>query len=340
MLSASRGTTADLALDLGSSRTRVVVRSQGLVRDVPTVVALQSGPNGRTASAVGEEAHRMLGRTSTGTQVVRPVRGGVITQFEAAEHLLRHLVRESLPRARHPRLLTAVPTDASEVERRAMQESARAAGGREVHHIPSVLAAALGAQLPIFEPVGTMLLDVGAGRTEVSVISLGGLVVQRTVHVGGDTFDAHLVAWLKRTKDLLIGEPTAERVKIEVGGALPPRHARRVRIRGRDLKTGAPSTFDIDGHHIAEALQDVTSAIRKGVLAVLSKTPPEVCADIQGSGVILTGDGARLSGLDTLLSEATGLPFLLAEEPGRCVARGLQQVLDSNELYDRLVHTS
>ncbi len=288
--------------------------------------------------AHGAEARRLLGRTAADTKVVQPVRGGAISDYEASEHLLGHVLAGVGGRALlRPRVIIAVPTEASEVEKRALQESARAAGAREVVLVSSAISAALGAQLPVFDPVGSMVVNVGGGRTEVAVLSLGGLVSHEAIRLGGEALDGLLVQWLRRQHNLMVGEPTAERIKLEIGAAMQPSRLQMMRVRGRDLSTGAPSTLDLHGGHVAEAISEGVIAIRDTVLSVLANTPPELSADIHGSGVLLVGAAGQLPDLDTVLGEATGLPFLLADAPGQAIARGLSEMLADPELYERAV---
>lgn len=329
--------TVDLALDLGTSNTRIMGRGRGLLAEVPTVVAVQATPRGREIVATGVEARKMLGRTPAGTEVIRPVRGAVVVDFAATEHLLKALLSKSGARTfLRPKLLVVIAPDLSEVERKAVQESARAAGGRDVSLVPSPMAAALGAELPVTRPVGSMIVDVGGGRTDVAVISLGGLVAWRSVRIAGDQLDAAIAQWLRNDRDLLVGEHTAEAIKLRTGCVEPVDPPLTTRIRGRDISQGVPREVDLDSNEIRGAMQPVIDQIRDTVLEVLADTPPELAADILSRGVILCGGGAKLRGLDRLLRDATGLPVLQAEDPLRCVARGAARLLDDDALFERM----
>lgn len=333
---------ADLAVDLGTASTRVVVRGKGIVVDVPSVVATAARPRGREVVAVGDDAKKMIGRTPEGTRVVRPVRGGVVADFEATEQLLAALLRRATGRSlRRPRLLVTIPTGTTEVERRAVAESARAAGAGEVLLVASPIAAALGAGLPVNDPVGSMIVDVGGGRTHVAVLSLGGLVVRRSLQLAGDDLDDAITAWLRRKHGLLVGERTAETLKIRVGTVVPEASPElRMRIRGRDLSSGRPAEVDVTGDDVAQALSDAIGRIRKVVLEALQETPPELAADIVDRGVLLCGGTSHLRGLDARLRDDTGLPVLQAEAPESCVARGAGLLLDDADLLDRVAAAS
>lgn len=328
---------ADLAIDLGTSHVRVVSAGRGLVLEAPTAVAIRSGAGGREVVAVGDEAKKMLGRTPAGTEVVRPVRGGVVADFQATEALLRELIGRVGGRAlMKPRVLVCIPSTLTEVERRAVLESTRAAGSRDVTLAPTPMAAAIGAGLPITEPVGSMIVDVGGGRTEVAVTSLGGTVVRRGDTIAGDTMDEALVTWLLREHDLVVGTTTAEQIKLRVGCAMPVQPPTTTRIRGRDMHEGAPREVDVTSDDAAVALASTVDKLRDLVLATLQDTPPELAADIIDRGIVLCGGAAQLGGLDHLLREATGLPVLLAEDPARCVARGAARLLDDDVLFERV----
>lgn len=327
----------DLALDLGTCATRLAVRGRGVVTEVPTVVAVQHGAGGKTVVATGIAARKMLGRTPAGTEVVRPVREGVVVDFEATENLLRAVLASAGRTFLRPQVLVCVPLGHSEVERKAVQASLRAAGAREVVLLESPLAAVVGAGLPIERPVGSMLVDVGAGRTHVAVTSLGGVVVGRSLRVAGDAIDLAIVTWLRDERGLLVGEHTAEAIKLRIGCAGPLTPPVHMRVRGRDLHAGGPAEVELDSDQIAGAIAPVVRAICDGVLAVLRETPPEIAADILEAGVILCGAGSRLRGLDAFLRDATGLPMLSADDPPRCVARGACRVLEDDALYARLV---
>lgn len=328
----ARRAAADLGVDLGTASTRVVARGRGVVLDVPSVVATASRPRGREVVAVGDDARKMIGRVPEGTRVARPVRGGVVADFEATEQLLRALLAKAgAGGLRKPRLLVGVPSGTTEVERRAVQDSARAAGAGHVALVPCALAAAMGAELPVADAVGSMIVDVGAGRTHVAVVSLGGLVVQRSLQVAGDDLDEALAGWLREQHALVVGERTAETLKVRVGTVTPSVHADlKMRIRGRDVPSGRPREVDVTAHDVALALADGVQRIQQLVLDALRETPPELAADIVDRGVIVCGGTSALRGLDTRLKDDTGLPVLQAEHPTACVARGLGRLLDED----------
>jgi len=330
--------SADLAVDLGSWATRIVSRTAGLVLEEPTVLATAARPRGREVVAVGEEARRMMGRAPPGTEVIRPVRGGVIADFEATERLLRAFLSKLARGLRRPRLLVCIPTGTSEVERRAVQESARSAGAGDVFLAPTVVAAALGAELPVSDPVGSMIVDCGSGRTDAAITSLGGLVVRKSLQVAGDSLDDAVRAWLRRTSELLIGETTATRLKHHVGTLTPEVDAHLgMRIRGRHLGSGRPTEVDITAAALSEPLLEAATRIRGVVQETLREAPPELSADIIDRGILLCGGTSHLRGLATLLSEDSGLPVLQAEQPEHCVALGAGHLLADAELFERVV---
>ncbi len=330
--------SADLAVDLGTWATRIVSRTGGLVLEAPTVLATAARPRGREIVAVGEEAKRMMGRAPPGTDVIRPVRGGVIADFEATERLLKVFLGQLARGLRRPRLLVCIPSGTSEVERRAVQESARAAGAGEVFLAPKAIAAALGAELPVSDPVGSMIVDVGAGRTEAAITSLGGLVVRKSLQVAGDSLDDAIQAWLRRNHELLIGEATASRLKHHVGSLTPETDGHlAMRIRGRHLGTGRPTEVDITAQALSEPITEAVRRIRDVVKEALREAPPELSADIIDRGILLCGGTSHLRGLATLLSEDSGLPVLQAENPEHCVALGAGHLLEDADLFERVV---
>lgn len=336
---AARG-AADLAVDLGTACARLVVRGRGLVLEAPTVVATQQGARGRGVVAVGDEARRMLGRTPAGMAVVRPVRGGVVADFEATEQLLSWLFGHAGGRSLfRPRVLVCVPSGTTEVERRAVQECARAAGAREVLLVPTAMAAALGAGLQVTEPVGSLVVDVGAGRTDVGLVCLGGIVARASVEVAGHALDEAIRSWLRRNHSLAIAERTAETLKQHVGAATARAESRQMRIRGRDLVASAPRELDVTTADVAEALDAPVGRLRRALLDVLRETPPELSADLVDRGVLLCGAGSQLRELDAVLREDTGVPVLRVEDPGRCVARGAAALLEDAALCDRVAAT-
>lgn len=327
---------ADLALDLGSAHTRIVMRGRGVVLDVPTVVATSTRAGSRELVAIGQEAADMMGRAPADTQVARPVRGGVVADFEATERLVRALLEQvGATGLRRPRVLMCVPSGTSDVERRAVQESARAAGAGVVLLVASPIAAALGAELPIRDPVASMIVDIGAGRTHVAILSLGGIVVRGSVPVAGDALDAAIVEWIRVERGLAIGERAAETLKLRVASLMPdPRLT--MRIRGRDESTGRPREEEVVAEDLADAMDPTIQRIRRLVLDTLSQTPPELAADIVDRGLLMCGGTGQLRGLDAILREDTGLPVLRVTEPTRCVARGAERLLDDVELLERV----
>lgn len=332
-----RASTADLAVDLGTSNTRIVQRGMGVVHEAPTAVAIRPGVRGSEVVAVGKPARRMLGRTPADIKVIRPVRGGVIADFDATELLLRHLFKAVGARAiRKPRVLVCVPTGTTEVERRAVQECVRSAGAREVVLAATGMAAAIGAGIPVTEPSGSLIVDIGGGRTDIAITSLGGLVVRRSIQVAGQAFDEALARWIRQHHALLIGDATAEAVKLRIGSAARVEPQREMRVRGRDLPTSAPREVDLTSHDTAEALHDHVDQIRTTVIDALRQAPPEVAADIHDRGLVLAGGGGALNYLDRVLSDASGLPVLQPDQPERCVALGAQVLLEDAALFERV----
>lgn len=326
----------DLAVDLGSSAARLGARGRGIVAEIPTVVAVQQGRRGKQIVASGVEARKMLGRTPAATEVIRPVRAGVIVDFDAAEHLLRGLLGMAGRTVLRPRVVVCVPYGLTDVERKAVQESVRAAGARDVSLIDAPMAAAVGADLPVSKPVGSMIVDVGAGRTHVAVVSLGGVVVSRAIQVAGDAIDGAIAAWMRDEHELVIGAHTAESIKHKIGCAVPLEPPLHTRVRGRDLGGGGPREVDLDSNQLHAAISGPVQAIRDAMLAVLRETPPEISADILQRGVILSGGGGRLRHMDRVLRDACHLPVLTADDPARCVARGACQILEDDALYERV----
>jgi len=327
----------DLSIDLGTANTLVYVRNQGIVLNEPSVVAIrEEGRGDRSITAVGTEAKRMLGRTPGNITAIRPLKDGVIADFNITEKMLQyfiHKVHENRFFKPSPRVLVCVPCGATQVERRAIKESAEGAGAREVHLIEEPMAAAIGAGLPVEQPGGSMVVDVGGGTTEVAIISLAGVVYSASTRVGGDRLDEAIVNYVKRNYGSLIGEATAERIKIEIGSAFPGDEIREIEVRGRNLAEGIPRAFTVNSNEILEALQEPISEIIRAVRDALEKTPPELAGDISERGMILTGGGALLRDLDRLLTEETGLPVAVAEDPLTCVARGGGRAL---ELMDKM----
>ena len=317
--------STDLAIDLGTANTLIFVRDKGIVLDEPSVVAIrhEGGPQGKKVlQAVGHEAKSMLGKVPGNIEAIRPMKDGVIADFTVTEQMLKQFIRMVHPRSTFrpsPRIIICVPCGSTQVERRAIRESALGAGASEVYLIEEPMAAAIGAGLPVSEASGSMVVDIGGGTTEVGVISLGGMVYKGSVRVGGDKFDEAIINYIRRNYGMLIGEPTAEAIKKNIGSAFPGSEVREMEVKGRNLSEGVPRSFTISSNEILEALTE--------------QTPPELGADISDRGMMLTGGGALLRDLDRLLSEETGLPVLVAEDPLTCVARGCGMAL---ERMDRL----
>jgi len=324
----------DLSIDLGTANTLIYVREQGIVLDEPSVVAIRQEPGTggqRTVTSVGADAKLMIGRTPGNIQAIRPLKDGVIADFTVTEKMLQHFIRkvhENRFLRPSPRVLICVPCGSTQVERRAIKESAAGAGAREVFLIEEPMAAAIGAGMPVGEASGSMVLDIGGGTTEVAVISLNGIVYSASVRIGGDRFDEAIINYVRRNYGSLIGESTAEMVKKEIGSAYPGNEVREIEIRGRNLAEGIPRTFTVNSNEILEALQDPLSGIVGAVKIALEQTPPELGADIAEHGMVLTGGGSLLRDLDRLLSEETGLPVIIAEDPLTCVARGGGKALE------------
>lgn len=328
----------DLAIDLGTSMTRVVVRGRGLVVEEPSVVAVERTRAGNRVAAIGAEAKRMVGRTPEHITAVRPIREGVIADFELAESLLRLCVEMALgarPLVK-PRLVICIPVGLSDMERRAVQESARASGAREVALVGKPIAAALGAGLPIGEPLGNLIVDIGGGTTEVGVISLGGVVASSSIRVAGDRLDRAIADYVRKRHNVLIGERTAEEIKLKVGCAVVPEQRRQVQVKGRDLGTGIPREITIDSDDAAEALHEPLEQIIESIRKTLEQTPPELAADIVDQGMVLCGGTSLLSGLAELLRDRTGLPIVLADNPRQCTVLGAGRLLDDAETLARV----
>ena len=320
----------DIGIDLGTANTLVYVKDRGIVLREPSVVAIQAGS--KRILAVGEEAKRMLGRTPGNIVAIRPMKAGVIADFEITEAMLRYFIKKIHNKRKvvRPRIIIAVPSDITEVEKRAVKDSATHAGAREVFLIEEPMAAAIGVGLPVQEPAGNMIVDIGGGTTEVALISLAGIVFSRTVRVGGDEMDECIVQYMKRVYNLMIGIRTAEEVKISMGSAYPVEDETSMEVKGRDLVAGLPKTLTITSEEIREALQEPVSSIIDAIRITLERCPPELAADLVDRGMILAGGGSLLSGFDKLIAEQTGLPVHLADDPLSAVAEGTGVVL--NEL--------
>jgi rod shape-determining protein MreB len=320
----------DIGIDLGTANTLVYVKDRGIVLREPSVVAIQAGT--KRILAVGDEAKRMVGRTPGNIVAIRPMKAGVIADFEITEAMLRYFIKKIHNRRKmiRPRIIIAVPSDITEVEKRAVKDSATHAGAREVFLIEEPMAAAIGVGLPVQEPAGNMIVDIGGGTTEVALISLAGIVFSRTVRVGGDEMDECIVQYMKRVYNLMIGERTAEEVKISMGSAYSVEEEVNTEIKGRDLVAGLPKTLTITSEEIREALQEPVSSIIDAIRITLERCPPELSSDLVDRGMILAGGGALLTGIDKLIAEQTGLPVHLADDPLTAVAEGTGVVL--NEL--------
>jgi rod shape-determining protein MreB len=323
----------DLSIDLGTANTLIYTRGQGIVLNEPSVVAIrQEGDTGRkSVVAVGEEAKMMLGRTPQNITAIRPMKDGVIADFTVTEKMLQyflHKVHETRIIRPSPRVLVCVPCGSTQVERRAIKESAAGAGAREVYLIDEPMAAAIGAGLPVHEARGSMVLDIGGGTSEVAVISLNGIVFSNSVRIGGDTFDDAIVSYVRRNYGTFIGEATAERIKHAIGSAFPGNEVLEIEVKGRNLAEGMPRSFTLNSNEILEALQEPLAGIVMAVKQALEQTPPELGADVAECGIVLTGGGALLRDIDRLVAEETGLPVVIAEDPLTCVARGGGKALE------------
>ena len=315
----------DLSIDLGTANTLIYVRGQGIVLDEPSVVAIRVHNGQKTIEAVGTEAKRMLGRTPGNITAIRPLKDGVIADFQVTEKMLQHFiakVHETRFIRPSPRVLVCVPCKSTQVERRAIRESALSAGAREVRLIEEPMAAAIGAGLEVEEAAGCMVVDVGGGTTEIAIISLNGVVYSDSVRLGGDRFDEAIVSYVRRRYGTLIGDSTAEKIKQEIGCAFAGSELREIDVRGRNLAEGVPRSFTLNSDEILESLQDPLSSIVTSVKSALEQSPPELAADIAESGIVLTGGGALLRDLDRLIAAETGLPVVVAEDPLTCDARG------------------
>jgi rod shape-determining protein MreB len=314
--------SSDIGIDLGTCNTLIYIRGKGIVLNEPSVVAVERGT--KKVVAVGADAKRMLWKTPGNIIAIRPMRDGVIADLESTEKMIRYFISQVLPRYRFikPRMVIGIPSCITEVERRAVEESAYKAGAREVIVIEESLAAAIGADIPIREPAGHMICDIGGGTTEISVISLGGMVVTNAIRLGGDEFDEAIIKYVRSVHNLIIGEQMAERLKIEIGNASPDKTIEKVEVKGTDAITGLPRRLEIDSVEVREALKDPITQIIDEIKSTLGQTPPELAADIVERGIVMTGGGSLLKGLDKLISKETGVPVIIAEHPLDCVALG------------------
>ena len=314
--------STDIGIDLGTCNTLIFVKGKGIVVSEPSVVAVERGT--KKVVAVGTEAKRMLWKTPGDIIAIRPLRDGVIADLETTEKMIRYFIAKVIPRRWFvkPRMVIGVPTCITEVERRAVEESAYKAGAREVHVIEESLAAAIGANIPIFEPAGHMVCDIGGGTTEISVISLGGMVVTNAIRLGGDEFDEAIIKHVRSVHNLIIGEQSAENLKMKIGNAVAEKKIEKMELKGTDAITGLPRRLEVDSVEVREALQEPITAIVEEIKKTLGQTPPELAADIVERGIIMTGGGSLLKGLPKLISKETGVPVILAEDPLLCVANG------------------
>ncbi|SIS63802.1 rod shape-determining protein [Alicyclobacillus vulcanalis] len=325
----------DMGVDLGTANTLVYVKGKGIVVREPSVVAIRTDTG--SIEAVGAEAKQMIGRTPGNIVAVRPMKDGVIADFQTTSAMLRHFIRQAMKTksswSGKPRVMISVPSGITAVERRAVEDAALEAGAKDAQVIEEPMAAAIGAGLPVGEPTGSMVVDIGGGTTEVAIISLGGIVTSRSIRVAGDEMDEAIIQYVKKTYNLMIGERTAEDLKIQIGAADDLDEERSMEIRGRDLLTGLPRNVTITSKEISEALSDTVLAIVDAVKVTLEKSPPELAADIMDRGIVLTGGGALLRNLDKRLSRETGMPVLVAENPLDCVAIGTGKALDNYDVY-------
>ncbi|GHH97179.1 rod shape-determining protein [Neobacillus kokaensis] len=327
--------TKDLGIDLGTANTLVYVKGKGIVLREPSVVALQTDT--KSIVAVGNDAKNMIGRTPGNVVALRPMKDGVIADFETTSALMKHLIRQAIknkgPFAGKPYVMVCVPSGITAVEERAVIDATRQAGAKDAYTIEEPFAAAIGANLPVWEPTGSMVVDIGGGTTEVAIISLGGIVTSQSIRVAGDEMDEAVITYIRKNYNLLIGDRTAETIKMEIGSAGIPEGIDNMEIRGRDLLTGLPKTIEITPKEIASALNDTVYSIVEAVKNTLEKTPPELAADIMDRGIVLTGGGALLRNLDRVISEETKMPVLIAENPLDCVAIGTGKALDNIQLF-------
>lgn len=329
---------SEIAIDLGTANTLIQVRGEGIVLNEPSVIALDRST--RQLRAVGLDAKRMLGRTPDNTIAIRPLRDGVIADVDMAELMLRHFLQSVLPKGlfrKRPRVVVGVPSGITEIERRAVRAATMAAGAREAWLISEPMAAAIGVGLPVTTPRGNMVVNIGGGTTEIGVIALSGIVADASIRIAGNELDEAIVAFVRKTYNLLIGDATAEGIKIQVGSASSDVEDRWMQVKGRDLVSGIPKTIEVHSDEVRECLQESIQAIVGAVRRALEVTPPELASDIVDEGIVMTGGGAQLRGLDTLLSRETGLPIHVDEEPLTCVVRGAGYVLDDWSLYRGVV---
>jgi len=327
-----------MAIDLGTANTLVVLKGQGVVLNEPSVVAIAENMGKKTVLAVGDEAKTMLGRTPGNISAIRPLRDGVIADFIVTEEMIKHFIKKVHKNKTfaNPRILICVPTGSTPVERKAIQDSALAAGARRVQLIEEPIAAAIGAGLPISEATGSMVVDIGGGTTEIAVMSLGGLVYSRSLRIAGDAMDTALVNYMRKEYNLMIGDSTAEKIKKEIGTAIPS-NSNTYAVKGRDLRSGTPKEVNITEEDTAEALNDILKEMVNGIKDALENTPPELSADLVDMGLTLTGGGALLKNIDKRFSKETGLPVFIADDPLACVAIGTGKALEQEEIFSTML---
>ncbi|MBO8177511.1 MAG: rod shape-determining protein [Bacillus sp. (in: Bacteria)] len=327
--------TKDLGIDLGTANTLVYVKGKGIVLREPSVVALQKDT--KQIVAVGNDAKNMIGRTPGNVVATRPMKDGVIADYDTTATMMKYFINQAMKNqglfSRKPYVMVCVPSGITAVEKRAVIDATRSAGARDAYTIEEPFAAAIGANLPVWEPTGSMVVDIGGGTTEVAIISLGGIVTSQSIRVAGDEMDDAIIQYIRKTYNLMIGDRTAEQIKVEIGSAANPEGIGPMEIRGRDLLTGLPKTIEITAEEIAAALHDTVYAIVEAVKGTLEKTPPELAADIMDRGIVLTGGGALLRNLDKVISEETKMPVLIAEDPLDCVAIGTGKALDNIHMF-------
>jgi len=330
----------DIGIDLGTANTLVYVKGRGILIDEPSVVAVDRDQ--KSPLAVGLEAKQMLGRTPGNIVAIRPMKDGVIADFDTTQTMLKYFIHKAASRRApfRPRIIISIPSGVTGVERRAVQDAALQAGAREAHVIEEPMAAAIGAGLPVEEPTGSMVVDIGGGTTEVAIISLGGLVTAKSIRVAGDELDEAIVQYVKRTYNMLIGERTGEEIKMTIGSAYPTGEEDSMEVRGRDLVTGLPRTLRVTSEEIRKAINEPVSAILDAIKITLENTPPELAADIMDRGIVMTGGGALLKGLDLLISKETGMPVNVADEPLLCVVKGCGKCLDNLDILKRVARNS